>query len=489
METEHQLEELTRQLDDKRDAYVEALRTAHAAFVAMISVSSERQERHKLSERLAGHDGKDMNHEEEVGQQAVAGAGADDGATTTNDRTNKLDPESFTCVGESLEPQHFDEEGISHYLRAMDRRARWNRPANLLRLACDGQFIPRGDDDRDTLSFCALWEVGMNGLVEDFDRDRHIRERGRSMATWKALRTSPLTMPSIAGRIVHVSGLAPRLDAALRYTMHQIFPIDGICCSLEHSNFAAATIHDAFNSDEQLRRSFHFYFRYLALVDDGYHLSSEQAFNGLVEDHIERYVSSVSLCLTGGAVCKVERMRSGGLEDGFVYDTFAPWHVLAIVQSPRATKDACRARFLECNTNARVTCGPKAFMIKVLSECERAHFSLLRLINLVGTPVTPGMNCSEPLDPAADGISLTQELMRYRVFRPELLDRFLTSDEDSQLMARRRFWACTTLDSIKSNIQTLIHNYEQAFTIEIWEGRHETFWPLADHSSRRSRHY
>lgn len=74
------------------------------------------------------------------------------------------------------------------------------------------------------------------------------------------------------------------------------------------------------------------------------------------------------------------------------------------------------------------------------------------------------------------------------VIKPDALEQFFLSDASAAL-SKRCFWADSTLTALRRSIQTLINDYNVTFTDDVWEGKHETIWPLQEFSSHRSAIY
>jgi len=69
------------------------------------------------------------------------------------------------------------------------------------------------------------------------------------------------------------------------------------------------------------------------------------------------------------------------------------------------------------------------------------------------------------------------------MFDGKLRDSLLFEDENFTY-SRRYFWAYNTLNTLKSDIKTIIDSYESSFPDDVWSGKHPYIWPgTKDHSS------
>src|SRR5271154_2999149 len=74
------------------------------------------------------------------------------------------------------------------------------------------------------------------------------------------------------------------------------------------------------------------------------------------------------------------------------------------------------------------------------------------------------------------------------MFNSGLRDRLLFEDKDFTY-SRRYFWAFQTLGTINQSIKAMVDAYEETFTEIVWEGRHETLWPLSEENSARNAYW
>src|SRR5271170_572780 len=74
------------------------------------------------------------------------------------------------------------------------------------------------------------------------------------------------------------------------------------------------------------------------------------------------------------------------------------------------------------------------------------------------------------------------------MFKSDIRDKLLFEDERYS-NSRRYFWAFQTLGTMNQSIKAMINAYEEAFTKEVWEGRHKTLWPLPDVNSGRNAYW
>lgn len=87
-----------------------------------------------------------------------------------------------------------------------------------------------------------------------------------------------------------------------------------------------------------------------------------------------------------------------------------------------------------------------------------------------------------------DLLNLDLRLTIGTVFDPRLIDPHLLVEDDLN-MAKRCFWASTTLNAIGNDLVSIRGSYDHLFTPAAWEGKHEVFGELFDPQSARSEMY
>lgn len=157
----------------------------------------------------------------------------------------------------------------------------------------------------------------------------------------------------------------------------------------------------------QLRqRSFYMVFKYYTSVGDGLAPAPWQRFEARpsdkkLADHIDIAECSAVLALSlAGAPVKSLRMRSRrerAAREGVLYDTFGPWHVLAIQSFPDDEHTVRGEEF----AHKRFVNGPYAFLDLLVAEYRDAGKRNVilheKITKLITPPVRfpPGLICEE----------------------------------------------------------------------------------------------
>ncbi|KAH6605991.1 gtpase-activator for ras-like gtpase containing [Trichoderma cornu-damae] len=207
------------------------------------------------------------------------------------------------------------------------------------------------------------------------------------------------------------------------------------------------------------QRSFFFVFKYYTLVGQGldpapWQLYEKRPSDKRLDDHIDIAECGSVLALSlGGQPTKTLRMRPRRerAKEGFLFDTFGPWHLLSIQSFPDDEHtvrgdDFQRKSF--CN-------GPYAFLELLVAEYRDAgkrnqilHERITKLI----TPPTEFM------------------------FDHRLRDKLLFEDKHFTYI-RRYFWAYNTLAVVNTGIKAMMAAYVDTFTDDFWAGTHPLLWP------------
>ncbi|KFA75863.1 hypothetical protein S40288_01951 [Stachybotrys chartarum IBT 40288] len=216
----------------------------------------------------------------------------------------------------------------------------------------------------------------------------------------------------------------------------------------------------AANSFSYLRqRSFFFVFKYYTVVGEGLEPAPWQRYDKRPAekahvDHVDIAECGSVLALSlGGEPTKPlwMRPRRGRAKQGFVFDTFAPWHVLSIQSFPD-NEHTVRAEEFERKSFYN---GPYAFLELLVAEYRDAGKRNQILHERITKLITP---------PA--------EFMFDRWVRDKLLfeDKHFT-------YIRRYFWAYNTLAVINTGIKAMVAAYVDTFTDDFWAGTHTLLWP------------
>ncbi|KAL7898141.1 hypothetical protein HDV63DRAFT_394494 [Trichoderma sp. SZMC 28014] len=217
----------------------------------------------------------------------------------------------------------------------------------------------------------------------------------------------------------------------------------------------------SFSSSSHLRqRSFFFVFKYYTLVPKDldpapWQLYERRPSDKRLDDHIDiaECGSILALSLEGEPTKTLKmRPRRERAKEGFLFDTFGPWHLLSIQSFP---DDEHTVRGDDFQELKRFCNGPYAFLELLITEYRDAgkrnqilHERITKLI----TPPTEFM------------------------FNHHLRDKLLFEDKHFTYI-RRYFWAYNTLAVINTGIKAMIAAYVDTFTDDFWAGTHPLLWP------------
>ncbi|RFU79175.1 gtpase-activator for ras-like gtpase containing [Trichoderma arundinaceum] len=207
------------------------------------------------------------------------------------------------------------------------------------------------------------------------------------------------------------------------------------------------------------QRSFFFVFKYYTLLGHGldpapWQLYEKRPTDKRLDDHIDIAECGSVLALSlGGEPTKTLKMRPRRerAKEGFLFDTFGPWHLLSIQSFPD-DEHTVRGDDFQLKSFCN---GPYAFLELLISEYRDAgkrnqilHERITKLI----TPPTEFM------------------------FDHRLRDKLLFEDKHFTYI-RRYFWAYNTLAVINTGIKAMIAAYVDTFTDDFWAGTHPLLWP------------
>lgn len=227
------------------------------------------------------------------------------------------------------------------------------------------------------------------------------------------------------------------------------------------SNMRGGGTSSASPSSSHLRqRSFFFVFKYYTLVPKDldpapWQLYEKRPSDKRLDDHIDiaECGSILALSLEGEPTKTLKmRPRRERAKEGFLFDTFGPWHLLSIQSFP---DDEHTVRGDDFQDLKRFCNGPYAFLELLITEYRDAgkrnqilHERITKLI----TPPTEFM------------------------FNHHLRDKLLFEDKHFTYI-RRYFWAYNTLAVINTGIKAMISAYVDTFTDDFWAGTHPLLWP------------
>ncbi|KPM33946.1 hypothetical protein AK830_g12627, partial [Neonectria ditissima] len=219
------------------------------------------------------------------------------------------------------------------------------------------------------------------------------------------------------------------------------------------------------SSPSHLRqRSFFFVFKYYTVVGAGLTPAPWQRFDKRpsdkrLGDHIDIAECGSVLALSlGGDPTKPVRMRPRRerVREGFLFDTFGPWHVLSIQSFPDNAHTVRGDEF----QHKRFVNGPCAFLDLLIAEYRDAGKRNQLLHESITKLITPKV------------LSPSTEFM----FDPKLRDKLLFEDKHFTYI-RRYFWAYNTLAVVNTGIKAMMAAYFDTFTDDFWLGVHPVLWP------------
>ncbi|KAH7006256.1 cora-like Mg2+ transporter protein-domain-containing protein [Fusarium venenatum] len=209
------------------------------------------------------------------------------------------------------------------------------------------------------------------------------------------------------------------------------------------------------------QKSFFFVFKYYTVVNPPLEPASWQRFDkrdseSRLGDHIDIAECGSVLALSlGGEPEKAPtwRLRRERPREGFVFNTFGPWQLLAIQSFPDNSHTVRGEEFTK--ENNKYVNGPHAFLELLISEYRDATKRNLILHERITKLITP-----------------PPEFM----FDPKLRDKLLFEDRHFTFI-RRYFWSYNTLAVVNTGIKSMIAAYVDTFTDSFWAGNHPILWP------------
>ncbi|KAJ9148616.1 GTPase-activator protein for ras-like GTPase containing protein [Pleurostoma richardsiae] len=321
-----------------------------------------------------------------------------------------------------------------------------------------------------------VYDVGRDGLpVAQHDNtgnaDDVILDPSTVWDTVKAVNTDHKSV----GRMTILQEPSPLMFGAVHLTMSKHFDMDELFQHLVtpggNQGKTKAHMNRAFETTSTRQRSFFFVFRYYTVVGEGLTPAPWQQYDHRptekkAADHIDitECSSILALSLEGPPAKHVQfrSRRRRAVQEGAVYDTFAPWHLLSIQCFPddehSVRSEDSRKTFYN---------GPYAFLNSLTAEFRDAvkrHIKLNDLINKLITPPNQFM------------------------FDVKLRDKLLFEDKYFTY-SRRYFWAYNTLGVVNDGIKSMISAYTDTFNADFWAGRHATLWPHPEPGSQEGRNY
>lgn len=312
-----------------------------------------------------------------------------------------------------------------------------------------------------------VYDVKKDGVpVTRHEHDHTGLEIGKPLewrTVWEHLRVVNPDKDAV-GRMTILQEPSPLMLGSAHLTMKDHFDMDELFQHLvstekNKGKTTAFMTSRAFEKSHVRQRSFFFVFKYYTVVGENLTPAPWQEFDSRPPDrrspdHIDITEASSVLALSlGGAPVKTvaQKRRRGGAREGKIYDTFAPWHLLAIQCYPDDLHSLHNG-----DSQKHFLSGPYAFLDSLLVEYRDAGRRYDYLNERITKLITP-----------------PNQFM----FDARLRDKLLFEDS-AFTYSRRYFWAYNTLGVINDGIKSMRAAYLDTFTKEFWAGRHETLWPL-----------
>ncbi|RDW67859.1 hypothetical protein BP6252_09255 [Coleophoma cylindrospora] len=490
-------EELLRRLDQQHQAYLETFRLVHEALLSNSGATNNASGITTIPEgtptidvpnlrrlRRSTLDTTDTDPRSERSSSVLLSPEIVKSATfrssVTGDDSDSSDDDEDLYVQDPLPPRSWDREGLRHHLKTY----KFNEEGQKLleSVVVDGTLtnpdIARVFDGGFELgvgSHYSVFDVGPDGAP--LSRHEVVEKGTKSIhdAIWQVIRdvNSDSTKERKAvGRITIIREPSPIVFGALHLTMNEYFDMDEIFSHLVHdSDRGASSAHmgstRAFHDDHRRQRTFIFNFEYFTILGPGceampWQVSDKaKATSSPAHIPISRCSSVVALSLSGAPVRKLKNVsrRKRTTVNGYLYDTWAPWHVLNIQCYP----DLKHSMNVHDSSKHYVN-GPEAFLYTLLGEFRDCQKRFDEIYEKITKLVTPPANF---------------------MFNSKLRDKLLFEDE-SFTYSRRYFWAYQTLGIMNNNIKSLLDSYDDTFNDQFWAGEHKTLWPLVPENSPRN---
>jgi hypothetical protein len=190
---------------------------------------------------------------------------------------------------------------------------------------------------------------------------------------------------------------------ALHMTMANHFDMDELYQHLvtdsDNKGMTRAYLNRAFVKDVTLhklqKRSFFFVFKYYTVVGEGLKPAPWQKFDQRPSDlktvdHIDiaECSSILALSLSGDPWRSVKIKQRRGQTEGYVFDTFAPWHLLSIQAFPDDEHTVREEEHKKSYLN-----GPHAFLDALVAEYRDATKRNQILHERITKLITPPVSC------------------------------------------------------------------------------------------------
>ena len=485
MNSSVKVEDLLKQLDSQREAYVDSFTKVHELLTKNLAatvleapsspgyVESPGSRSPPISRVISG---TTVNtRKRSAAQSTIQTSSASRG---TGEESDQEQDESY-FVQEPLQSQNHDHEQLREHLQNYEwdyycKRILTTVVGNPVRLQQPWLFPtdPGPVDDRSHFSGYQILDVGTDGSPLPVDVSEIESVTNKATAIWHAIKdiNHPSKQRLAVGRITILRELSPILFGAVHLAFHDYFDVDELFKYLVEAQSSSAHVHRAFSDDPRQQSSFVFSFEYFTVLGDEcqpmkWQLAERQEDRAQHHIPITRCSSVVTLALGRNPIRKVRnsgRREKNNSSYGYAYDPWAPWQVLNLQCYPdwKSSTDVHES-------NRNYINGPEAFMITLLGEYRDAQRRFEDIYRRITKLITP------PLD---------------FMFNASIRDALLFED-GAFTYSRRYFWAFQTLGIINDSIKSMIDAYESTFSDAVFQGTHKTLWPLLDGGSPRNTFY
>jgi hypothetical protein len=252
------------------------------------------------------------------------------------------------------------------------------------------------EGDLDAHPTYEVYDVNHDGLAVPVHEKIDDAEGAEAATVWETLKE--VSSEGAVGRITILQEPSPLMLGAAHMTMARHFDMDELYRHLitaeGNKGKTRAYVDRAFEPTETRRRTFFFVFKYYTVVGEGLKSAPWQQFDYRPPDkrsidHIDitECSSILALSLEGEPVEKVtrtNRRQRKRAEEGFVYHSFAPWHLLSIQCFP----DNAHSLRSEDLTKQFVS-GPFAFLDTLAAEYRDAVKRYATLNEMITKLITP----------------------------------------------------------------------------------------------------
>ncbi|KAH8904541.1 hypothetical protein BR93DRAFT_883002 [Coniochaeta sp. PMI_546] len=318
------------------------------------------------------------------------------------------------------------------------------------------------EGDLDAHPTYEVYDIDHEGLAVPQHEKNDETEGVEAATVWETLKE--VSSAGAVGRITILQEPSPLMLGTAHMTMARHFDMDELFRHLittgGNKGKTRAYVDRAFEPTETRRRTFFFVFKYFTVVGEGLKSAPWQKFDYRPPDkrsidHIDitECSSVLALSLEGQPIEKVtrnNRRQRKKAEEGYVYNPFAPWHLLSVQCFPD-NAHSLRSDDL----NKQFVSGPYAFLDTLAAEYRDAVKRYATLNEMITKLITP-----------------PSEFM----FDVKLRDKLLFEDANFTY-SRRYFWAYNTLGVINDGIKSMRAAYFDAFKDDFWQGRNRTVWP------------